>query len=115
MKLSELKTIIEDYIEETKPDGVYKIIPTITNSGGESYVLKINLQFIVYADSGLLDIKWKNKQKTDWDLKGEPVFEKYQRDLVDFISKYLGTKSFTTGRGVTEKNYWLDRKSKGLE
>lgn len=115
MKLSELKTIIEDYIEETKPDGVYKIIPTITNSGSKSYDLKINLQFIVEADSGLLDIEWKDKQKTRWDLTGEPVFEKYQTDLKDFISKYLGTKSFTSGRGVTEKNYWLDRKAKGLD
>lgn len=115
MELYELKTIIEDYIEDTKPDGVYKIIPTITDIGSKSYGLKINLQFIVDADSGLLDIKWKDKKKTQWDLTGEPVFEKYQRDLVDFISKYLSTKSFTSGRGVTEKNYWLDRKSKGLE
>ncbi len=85
MELSELKTIIEDYIEETKLDGVYKIIPTITNSGGKSYDLKINLQFIVEADSGLLDIKFRNKEKTRWDLTGEPVFEKYQRELTDFI------------------------------
>jgi len=115
MDFDELKNIIEDYIEETKPDGVYKIILTISDTGSERYGLKINLQYIVDAESGLLDIKFRNKEKTQWDLVGEPVFQKHQDELIDFISKYLGTKSFTSGRGVTEKKYWLERKAKGLE
>lgn len=58
----------------------------------------------------MMDIGFNEPCLMYWDNKGDQVFNKFEKKMVDFTNRYTGLSIYVRGRGVTEKGYWLSQK-----
>jgi hypothetical protein len=112
MDKKELFRFIEEYIQENKPEGVHKLLLDISIPFLNDETVRIKPQYVVDKDTGLLDMMYKNNNKTDWHTKGDVVFDKFEAEMEKFLTKYLSVKVYFSGRGVTEKEHWYDTHKK---
>lgn len=112
MSKSDVFEFIREYVNENKPEGVYKIFLTIKEPIGEKEIYQISPIYIVEDNSDLLDIHYTNKSKTQWYTTGDSVFRNFENEIGKFIRKYLSYDVYFKNRGVTSKSYWLKEKIK---
>ena len=112
MSKSDVFEFIREYVNENKPEGVYKIFLTIKEPIGEKEIYQISPIYIVEDNSDLLDIHYRDKSKTQWYTTGDVVFKNFENQIGEFIRKYLSYNVYFRNRGVTSKSYWLKEKIK---
>ncbi len=112
MSKSDVFEFIREYVNENKPEGVYKIFLTIKEPIGEKEIYQISPIYIVEDNSDLLDIHYRDKSKTQWYTTGDVVFKNFENQIGEFIRKYLSYDVYFRNRGVTSKSYWLKEKIK---
>lgn len=112
MSKSDVFEFIREYVNENKPEGVYKIFLTIKEPIGEKEIYQISPIYIVEDNSDLLDIQYRDKSKTQWYTTGDVVFKNFENQIGEFIRKYLSYDVYFRNRGVTSKSYWLKEKIK---
>lgn len=112
MSKSDVFEFIREYVNENKPEGVYKIFLVIKEDTGKKEILQINPIYIVEDNSDLLDIQYRDKSKTQWYTTGDVVFKNFENQIGEFIRKYLSYDVYFKNRGVTSKSYWLKEKIK---
>lgn len=112
MSKSDVFEFIREYVNENKPEGVYKIFLVIKEDTGKKEILQINPIYIVEDNSDLLDIQYRDKSKTQWYTTGDVVFKNFENQIGEFIRKYLSYDVYFRNRGVTSKSYWLKEKIK---
>lgn len=112
MSKSDVFEFIREYVNENKPEGVYKIFLTIKEHIGEKEIYQISPIYIVEDNSDLLDIQYRDKSKTQWYTTGDVVFKNFENQIGEFIRKYLSYDVYFRNRGVTSKSYWLKEKIK---
>ena len=99
--------IIEQSFQKYKPEGVDTLLLKIEKSYG-NYDYYVSPQYIIDKDDDfdLMKIIWKDKDFINYETKGDQVFNKFERYVMDFLKTYTGIKVYVRGRGVTEKTYW---------
>lgn len=102
-----MEKLINDIIQKNKPKNVDKIILDIEFVDGDRYGYRIKPHYVLDKDSELMNIIWKDKKKTDYVMVADSILSKFEQDMVKFIQMYTGVKVYFSGRGVTEKEYWL--------
>jgi hypothetical protein len=112
MSKSDVFEFIREYVNENKPEGVYKIFLIIKEPIGEKEIYQISPIYIVEDNSDLLDIHYTNKSKTQWYTTGDSVFKNFENEIGKFIRKYLSYDVYFRNRGITSKSYWLKEKIK---
>lgn len=112
MSKSDVFEFIREYVNENKPEGVYKIFLVIKEDTGKKETLQINPIYIVEDNSDLLNIQYRDKSKTQWYTTGDVVFKNFENQIGEFIRKYLSYDVYFRNRGVTSKSYWLKEKIK---
>jgi len=99
--------IIEQSFQKYKPEGVHTLLLKIEKSYG-NYEYYVSPQYIIDKDDDfrLMKIIWKDKDFINYETKGDQVFDKFERYVMDFLKTYTGINVYVRGRGVTEKSYW---------
>jgi len=95
--------IIEQLFQKYKPEGVHTLLLKIEKTDG-NYDYYVYPQYIIDKDNdfNLMKVIWKNDY--NYKTKGDQVFKKFEKYVMDFLKTYAGIKVYVRGRGVTEKN-----------
>lgn len=102
--------LIDQIFQMNKPKGVDTLELRVKPSSGRfEYVITPQYVIDKNDDFDLMKIIWKNN-RMDYETKGDRVFKRFENDVVEFIKRYLGIDVIVSGRGVTEKEYWLSQK-----
>ena len=102
---------IERVFQMKKPEGVDTLELKIEPTSGK-YEYYVSPQYIIDKNDefDLMKIIWKGENRMDWETKGDRVFQKFEKEVTEFIKRYTGLNIYVQGRGVTEKEYWLSQK-----
>jgi hypothetical protein len=103
--------LIEMIIQKYKPEGIYKLLLDIEPTSGRVQYY-INPQYIIDKDDShdYMDIEWKGD--INWRTKGDRVYDKFEKNMINFIKRVTNIDVYFRGRGVTEKEYWLHTKDR---
>lgn len=103
--------LINKIFQMNKPEGVDTLELKIEPSDGR-YDYRVSPQYVIDQKDGfdLMKILWKSNDRMNWETKGDRVFNEFENKVIEFVKKYVSLNIYVSGRGVTEKEYWLSQK-----